>query len=314
LELEYDVAQLDRNFTYTSGVLLGNIWEDAGQRAGVYFYIAPKNNAHGILAPTANINQYRSDTQHADHVRIQAWDGACLYYLNDLEFPVHPMAGLTLANRIDLADVRSVGPIGRARFSNLRVRKLSLPPPPMERDEDRIGYFDGLIAEHPQDGFLYYQRGLCRASHKQWADAEADLKKAASLADDIPQAHLALNEVERSLGKFAEAVEEVDRYLKIKPDDVKARNYQAWTLATCRDEKVRSGKQAIVHAQKACELTNYEDANILDTLAAAYAESGDFDQAVKWQTKAADLTWEQMKPEFKSKIELYKSKKPYREQ
>ena len=85
-------------------------------------------------------------------------------------------------------------------------------------------------------------------------------------------------------------------------------------MATCRDEKVRNGKLAVEHARKACELTNYDDANYLDTMAVACAENGDFDEAVKWQAKAVELTWEPMKPQFREKLELYKSKKPYHEQ
>jgi tetratricopeptide (TPR) repeat protein len=313
LELEYDVAQLDRSDSM-SGVMLGDTWDETSHKTGCLFYIDPRGNAHGIHVPRLNIDHHRGDTQTADHVRIQAWDGACLYYLNDLEFPIRSMTGMTLGDHIELSVIKKKGPTGRTRFSNLRVRKLALPPPPMEEGADRLGYFDGLIAAHPNDGLLYYQRGVCRATKKQWAEAEADLKKAASLANDVPQSHLDFNNVERSLGKFAEAVEEVERYLKIDPENAKAHNYLAWTLATCRDEKVRNGKLAVENARKACELTNYEDWTILDTQAAACAESGDFDEASKWQMKAVELAREPRKPQLRSTLELYKSKKPYHEQ
>ena len=53
---------------------------------------------------------------------------------------------------------------------------------------------------------------------------------------------------------------------------------------------------------------------MLDTLAAAYAESGDFDSAAKWQAKAIELeSDEKEKADFQARLQLYKDKKPFRE-
>ena len=313
LEIELDVANLDRACYYMSGVMLGNIWDSTSPQTGCYFYICPRANAHGILVPRAQINDYVGITYAAEHLRIQAWDDAYLYYVSEMEFPIRSAKGMTLGNKIELVGSKQHGAVGRTRFSNIRVRKLKAPPPPMEKDGNRLGYFDGLIAKNPQDGFLYYQRGLCRKSLKQWPEAEADLKKALSLSSDIPVALLALSEVEDSLGHFASMVEELDRYLKIKPDDVKANSAIGWLLATCRDDKIRNGKLAIQHARKACELADYGRTGFFDALAAACAENGDFDEAVKWVAKAVELAPDRMKPELRRRLDIYKSKKPYHE-
>ena len=66
-------------------------------------------------------------------------------------------------------------------------------------------------------------------------------------------------------------------------------NNFAWVLATSPDDDVRDGKRAVELATKAGELTERERAHILSTLAAAYAETGDFDAARKWSQKSVDM-------------------------
>ena len=81
------------------------------------------------------------------------------------------------------------------------------------------------------------------------------------------------------------------------------------------DAKVRDGKRAVEAATKACELTNYKNGGYLDTLAAAYAEVGDFDKAVEWQEKAlkaGDIPVKDLDAARK-RLELFKQKKAYRE-
>ena len=79
--------------------------------------------------------------------------------------------------------------------------------------------------------------------------------------------------------------------------------------------ELRNGTEAIKNAIRACELTNWEEGSCIDTLAAAYAEAGDFESAIKWQEKAIALVskpWHHMLDVgMKARLELYQAHKPY---
>ena len=87
----------------------------------------------------------------------------------------------------------------------------------------------------------------------------------------------------------------------------------AWLYANCPQAKYRDGKKAVKNAAKALELSGGKDSACLDTLAAAYAESGDLAKARETEGNAIDLAPEQNKQEFHSRLELYKQGKPYHE-
>jgi len=92
-------------------------------------------------------------------------------------------------------------------------------------------------------------------------------------------------------------------------------NSLAWILATHSQDNIRNPAEAIRLAERACELTNQKDAGFLDTLAAAYAAAGRFDDAVATAEKAVQLTAsgdnKQRHDTIKSRLQLYKAHQPY---
>ena len=103
--------------------------------------------------------------------------------------------------------------------------------------------------------------------------------------------------------------------LAIDSKDAMAYAMKAIVLAACPDARIRDGKKALKLAKKACELGNYGSFG-LQALAEAYAENGQFDEAIRWQKKALDeLTNAKKKPEIESSkwiLKLYESKRPPR--
>ena len=117
-------------------------------------------------------------------------------------------------------------------------------------------------------------------------------------------------------GEFAEAISDYEAAVRVDPDRALALNDLAWLRATCSVAELRDGAKAVEQASKASELTNWKKAHCVGTLAAAYAEAGDFDSAVKQQKKAIDLLTdeeEKLRADFEKRLKLYQSGKPYRE-
>ncbi|MBP89313.1 MAG: hypothetical protein CMJ64_21800 [Planctomycetaceae bacterium] len=115
-------------------------------------------------------------------------------------------------------------------------------------------------------------------------------------------------------GDYATAMEAVEERLAISPEDAASHNNKAWLLATCPVDEFRDGKLAVEHATRACELTGWSNSSFIDTLAAAHAESGDFEAAAECQQKAIDSDPEGFyQEEFRERLALYQSGMPYRE-
>lgn len=90
-------------------------------------------------------------------------------------------------------------------------------------------------------------------------------------------------------------------------------NDLAWIRATCPDPAVRDGRRAVEAATRMCELAGGGDHRAFDTLAAAYAEAGDFDAAVEWQRKALERADESEWADFRARLDLYRARTPHRD-
>jgi tetratricopeptide (TPR) repeat protein len=117
-------------------------------------------------------------------------------------------------------------------------------------------------------------------------------------------------------GQYDKAIENLSKTVEINPRHACAYNDHAWILATCPNEKYRDGDKAVELAKKAVELSH--TVPIMDTLAAAYAEAGRFEDAITTQEKVIALLKENNKSEemlsgYKERLTAYQAHKPWRE-
>jgi tetratricopeptide (TPR) repeat protein len=118
-----------------------------------------------------------------------------------------------------------------------------------------------------------------------------------------------------SVGRHGDAVKDYEEALKIDAEDTGVLNNLAWVLATSPDDPVRNAARSVELGLKACELTKYQKPHILSTLAAGYAEKGDWETAKKWSAKAVELGVkdDDVDQQLKKELESYHEKKPWRE-
>ncbi len=160
----------------------------------------------------------------------------------------------------------------------------------------------------------YNVRGLAWVEMEDYDKAIADFNEVLKLEPTNTDALFNRGDAWSAKRMFDKALADYAEVLRLDPEDPDAYNGRAWLCATCPDSRFRDGKQAIADATKACELTEWSDAGIIDTLAAAYSESGDFAKAVEWQTKAVSMVSASEKAEYQEHLELYRAGKPYRDE
>src|SRR5262249_12139796 len=114
-------------------------------------------------------------------------------------------------------------------------------------------------------------------------------------------------------GEYYKAINDFNRAIKVDPKYGRAHVALAWLYATCPDKKFRDGKLAVESASRGCQLTMWKEPAKLAVLAAAYAESGDFKKAVRWQEEANDRYLDsEDRAQGRGRLALYKQKKPFR--
>jgi len=175
--------------------------------------------------------------------------------------------------------------------------------------------FRRLVSQRQDDVVLIGQLGTLYLMAKQPRQAIKRFSRALELdASNFP-CRRGRSDAEISIGDHAAALADLEKAIELKPDDPGVLNNLAWLLATSPDDAIRDGTRAIELAKKACEVTEWKQPHIVSTLAAGYAETGDFETARTYSQKAVDgeAGAAEVKQQLEGELASYQAGKPWRE-
>jgi hypothetical protein len=136
-----------------------------------------------------------------------------------------------------------------------------------------------------------------------------------SISPNAPILHSNLGTYYYKNGDIDKATKQWAQALVLNPDYTDALNNLAWTLATNENPAKRDAQKAVWLAERACQLTGYKDAALLDTLGVTYAQAGQFDKAAATARKAIQIAAKAGRKELVHEIEgrlgLYQQGKAY---
>jgi len=146
--------------------------------------------------------------------------------------------------------------------------------------DEAMVHYEEAIRLQPNYADAYYNRGNALFAEGRIDEAMADWEKTLQIQPNDADAHTCIGNALLRKGSLKEAIAHYEKALALAPGDPHSRNNIAWVLATSSDGSIRDGVKAVEFAQEAVQLSSGRDPNFVRTLAAAYAESSRFSEAV----------------------------------
>jgi tetratricopeptide (TPR) repeat protein len=168
---------------------------------------------------------------------------------------------------------------------------------------------------------LYIQRASVHVKFRNFQKAVEDCEKAITINPKSVVAYVVRGWVFDEQGKHDLALQDLKKALQLDPSFSLVHQSMAFFLATCKDSKYRDGKKAVEHAERALLLAEglpkgNDLAGVLNTLAAAYAENGDFNRAVLTESQAYEMykpkgEKDKVKNDYGELVDFYRNKRTY---
>ena len=193
-------------------------------------------------------------------------------------------------------------------LANLRLQQGRLP--------EAYALLQESLRLDPEAQATHNSLGVMLLGQGSIEEALPHFARAISLHSENQQAHANLANALAHQGKTRQALHHYREALRIHPGLSHAANRLAWILATDPDPEIRAGSEAVGLAERFCRPPDDSNPMFLDTLAAAYAETGRFPQALETATRAAALASSRGQPELADQIrqrtDAYRERRPVR--
>jgi tetratricopeptide (TPR) repeat protein len=183
--------------------------------------------------------------------------------------------------------------------------------------DEAITHFQKAMQIKPDYAEACFNLGNALTVKGRFDEAIESYRQAIQVNPNHPETFFHLGMTLGQLGRTREAVAQYREALRLNPNLAGALDKLAWALATSPEDELRNGAEAVRLAERACELTHYGEPFFIGTLAAAYAGSGRFPEAVATAEKAEQLAssagLKDLAEINRQLLERYRAGKPYRE-
>ena len=173
-------------------------------------------------------------------------------------------------------------------------------------------YLQKSLAINPEFAEAHFNLGLTYQLQGKLDSAESEFQQAIRLDAEYLPATLGLGKLYEEQQKWLAAATLYQKNLRSAHPRMEVGQRAAWLMATCPNPKFRNGKGAIQIAAQLAKATKANHPEIISTLAAAYAETGDFQNAVKWQTEAVAKASPQTREIHQQRLDTLTAGRPIR--
>jgi protein O-mannosyl-transferase len=199
-------------------------------------------------------------------------------------------------------------------YLEARVNAASMLAALGHADEAAAEYRKALQITAPGNSKTFVALGDFLLSERRLVAALSYYRGALEIDPHFAPAYARIGKVHAQNGQDAQAISEYEESLRLAPDSVEALNDLAWLRATSPKVSLRNGPEAIRLARRADDLSGRQRADVLDTLAAAYAEAGRFAEAVATARTAIELARQHREPSLanlvQKRIARYEARTP----
>jgi tetratricopeptide (TPR) repeat protein len=184
--------------------------------------------------------------------------------------------------------------------------------------DDAISKLQAAIDLRPENGPAHDNLAKALLKKGQIAEAMVHYRKILDIEPENVETRNTLGTALIQQGRVKEAIEQWQQVLVTQPENGNAASNLAWVFATCPEDSIRDGARAVELGEKALRISGGKIPMVQRVLAAAYAESGRFSDAIETAQRGAELAATQGNPglaaELEGNIALYQSSRPLRDQ